>query len=149
VLYPGETSAETPGETPGETSAETPGETPGATSGATSGATLVEPVVVLLCGGNVDPLLLLRIIQSGMLEEGRYLALRTRLLDRPGALSRLLATLAQAGVNVLGVHHQRLGTRLGVLDVEVALEVETRGHGHIREVLDLLRAAGYPMSERA
>jgi threonine dehydratase len=108
--------------------------------------TLVEPVVVLLCGGNVDPLLLLRIIQSGMLEEGRYLALRTRLVDRPGELSRLLTTLAHAGVNVLAVEHHRLGTRLGVLEVEVALEVETRGPDHIAEVVAALRDAGYPVS---
>ncbi|MGH3665312.1 MAG: threonine ammonia-lyase [Egibacteraceae bacterium] len=107
---------------------------------------LIEPVVVLLCGGNVDPLLLMRIIQSGMFEEGRYLVLRTRLEDRPGALSRLLALLAEAGANIVAVEHHRLGTRLGVLEVEVQLELETRGAGHIRRVVETLRRHDYPVS---
>ncbi len=103
------------------------------------------PVVALLCGGNVDPLLLQRILQSGMFEEGRYFALRTRLRDEPGALSRLLAHLAEGGANVLAVGHHRLRTRLGVLEVEVELEVETRGPEHIRELIDTLTASGYPV----
>ena len=103
------------------------------------------PVVALLCGGNVDPLLLQRILQSGMFEEGRYFALRTRLRDEPGALSRLLAHLAEGGANVLAVGHHRLRTRLGVLEVEVELEVETRGPEHIRELIDTLTACGYPV----
>ncbi len=104
------------------------------------------PVVVLLCGGNVDPLLLGRIISSGMYEEGRYLALRTRIEDRPGALSRVLAVLGGAGANVVAVSHHRLGTRLGVLEVEVELELETRGRGHIAAVVAELTANGYPVS---
>ncbi|HWB72547.1 MAG TPA: threonine ammonia-lyase [Egibacteraceae bacterium] len=107
---------------------------------------LVEPVVVLLAGGNVDPLLLVRIVQSGMFEEGRYFAFRTRLADRPGALSRLLAVLAEAGANILAVEHHRLGTRLGVLEVEVQLEVETRGPDHIRRVVEALRGHDYPVA---
>ena len=107
---------------------------------------LAPPVVVLLCGGNVDPLLLSRIIQSGMFEEGRYLVVRTRLEDRPGALSALLGLLAEAGANVIAVEHHRLGTRLGVLEVEVQLELETRGPQHIREVVQALRQHDYPVS---
>jgi threonine dehydratase len=106
---------------------------------------MTEPVVGLLCGGNVDPLLLSRIINSGMFEEGRYLALRTRLADRPGALSGLLALVARLGANVIGIQHHRLATRLGVLEVEVELEVETRGPTHIREVVDTLVSEGYPV----
>jgi threonine dehydratase len=105
-----------------------------------------EPAVVVLGGGNVDPLLLVRIIQSGMFEEGRYFAFRTRLRDQPGALSALLAVLAAEGANILGVAHHRLGTRLGVLEVEVQLEVETRGQAHIRGLVQRLRASGYPVS---
>ncbi|MGH8905443.1 MAG: threonine ammonia-lyase [Egibacteraceae bacterium] len=104
------------------------------------------PVVVVLTGGNVDPLLLMRIIQSGMYEEGRYLVLRTMLRDRPGALSRLLALLAEQKANIIGVEHHRLGTRLGVADVEVHLEIETRGTAHIADVLAALRSHGYPIS---
>jgi threonine dehydratase len=104
------------------------------------------PVVAVLAGGNVDPLLLLRIIQSGMYEEGRYLVIRTTLVDRPGALSRLLALLAEQGANIIAVEHHRLGTRLGVQEVDVHLEIETRGAAHIGDVLAALRAHGYPIS---
>ena len=105
-----------------------------------------EPVVVLLCGGNVDPLLLMRIIQSGMFEEGRYLMLRTRVIDRPGGLAALMGVLAAAGANIVAVEHHRLGTRLGVQEVEVALEIETRGPQHIRDVVRTLREHDYPVS---
>ena len=96
-------------------------------------------------GGNVDPLLLLRILQSGLSEEGRYFAFRTRLHDRPGSLSQMLRLVADQGANVVAVEHHRLGTRLDLLQVEVQLEVETRGPGHIRELVDALVAAGYPI----
>ena len=104
------------------------------------------PVVALLCGGNVDPLLLHRILQSGLFEEGRYFAFRTRLRDRPGALSALLAVLASEGANVLRVDHHRLNTRLGVLDVEVELAVETRGPDHIATLVAALVERGYPVT---
>ena len=106
----------------------------------------IEPVVVLLCGGNVDPLLLMRIIQSGMFEEGRYLMLRTRVIDRPGELAALMGILGDAGANIVAVEHHRLGTRLGVQEVEVALEIETRGPQHIRDVIETLRRHDYPVS---
>ncbi len=105
-----------------------------------------DPVVVLLCGGNVDPLLLNRIIQSGMFEEGRYVMLRTRVIDRPGGLAALMGILAGAGANIIAVEHHRLGTRLGVQEVEVALELETRGPQHIRDVIETLRRSEYPVS---
>jgi threonine dehydratase len=100
----------------------------------------------VLCGGNVDPLLLLRIIQSGMFEEGRYFVFRTKLHDQPGALSALLQLLAELDANILGVAHHRMATKLGVLEVEVELEVETRGPGHIRQLIPALRERGYPVS---
>ena len=103
------------------------------------------PVCLLLCGGNVDPLLLGRIISSGMYEEGRYLIVRTRLADEPGALSRLLSVAAETGANIVAVDHQRLGTRLGILEVDVELEFETRGHDHAASLVQALRAHGYPV----
>jgi threonine dehydratase len=105
-----------------------------------------DPLVVVLTGGNVDPLLLVRIIQSGMYEEGRYLVIRTMLRDQPGALSRLLVLLAEQGANIVGIEHHRFGTRLGVLEVEVHLELETRGPAHIRNLLTALQTHGYPIS---
>ncbi|MEX0659589.1 MAG: threonine ammonia-lyase, partial [Egibacteraceae bacterium] len=110
--------------------------------GVTMGAGTVVPV---LAGGNVDPLLLARLLQSGLFEEGRYFAFRTRLRDRPGALSHLLALIGDAGANVVAISHHRLGTRLGVLEVEVQIEVEARGHDHIRQLEGSLTAAGYPV----
>ena len=108
--------------------------------------TVVEPAVVVLAGGNVDPLLLARIIQSGLFEEGRYFAFRTRLRDRPGALSHLLGLIGEAGANVVAISHHRLGTRLGVLEVEVQIEVETRGHDHIRDLTRALTESAYPIA---
>ena len=109
------------------------------------GVTLPQPCVVVLSGGNVDPLLLVRLLQSGMGEEGRYVSLRTRLQDRPGALSTLLAHIAGCGANVIAVNHHRLGTRLDLHQVEVALELEARGPEHIRELTHALVEAGYPL----
>ena len=104
------------------------------------------PVVAILCGGNVDPLLLQRILQSGMFEEGRFFAFGTVLRDRPGALSGLLQCIAQTGTNVIAVSHHRMRTRLGVSEVEVELEVETRGHEHIDSLRETLDEAGYPIT---
>ncbi len=108
-----------------------------------------EPCVVVLSGGNVDPLLLNRIIQSGLYEEGRYMVLRTTVGDRPGALAQLLTIVARERANVLAVEHHRLDTRLGLLDVEVRLELETKGPDHIRRVIDVLRDEGYPLTDEA
>lgn len=107
---------------------------------------LPQPVVAILSGGNVDPLLLLKIIQTGLGEESRYFAFRTRLPDQPGALSKLLALLADQGANVLAVEHHRHGVTLSLLEVEVALEIETRGPAHIRQVAQALMDHGYPVA---
>ncbi len=101
------------------------------------------PVVAVLSGGNVDPVLLLRVIQHGMVAAGRYLSVRVRIGDRPGELAGLLALLAEQGANVLDVEHSRTTTRLHLGEVEVALSVETRGQKHRAELLSALRAAGH------
>jgi len=106
---------------------------------------VVEPVVVLLCGGNVDPLLLARIIQSGLTSEGRHLELRTRLPDRPGVLSALLGEVAAAGANIVAIEHHRMTRALGLFEVELQLAVETRGVEHGQELVARLRSAGYRM----
>jgi threonine dehydratase len=102
--------------------------------------------VAVLSGGNVDPLLLLRVIRHGMAAAGRYLSFRVRIPDHPGALARLLGELASVDANVLDVVHERTGPRLHVDEVEVALQVETRGSEHRAQVLSHLRNAGYPLS---
>ena len=81
------------------------------------------PVVAVLSGGNVDPVLLLRVIQHGMIAAGRYLSFRVRIGDRPGELARLLRLLAELGANVVNVEHLRTTSRLTLGEVEVALSV--------------------------
>ncbi|WP_327115284.1 threonine ammonia-lyase [Streptomyces sp. NBC_01341] len=101
------------------------------------------PVVAVLSGGNVDPLLMQRILTHGMAAAGRYLSLRLRLTDRPGALATLLASLSAADANVLDVIHVRTDPRLGLTEAEVELHLETKGPAHCEEVASTLRAAGY------
>jgi len=101
------------------------------------------PVVCVLSGGNVDPLLMLHVIQHGMAAAGRYLSVRVRLVDRPGALAELLALVGELGCNVLDVEHTRISGALALGEVDVALSAETRGPRHRIEVLDALRASGH------
>ncbi|MEU2683578.1 threonine ammonia-lyase [Streptomyces hygroscopicus] len=101
------------------------------------------PVVAVLSGGNVDPLLMQRILRHGMAAAGRYLSLRLRLTDRPGALATLLAVLSTLDANVLDVSHVRTNPRLGLSEAEVELHLETKGPDHCAEVREALRGAGY------
>ncbi|MEI5006570.1 threonine ammonia-lyase [Streptomyces sp. NPDC087659] len=104
------------------------------------------PVVAVLSGGNVDPLLMQRILRHGMAAAGRYLSLRLRLPDRPGALATLLGVLSVADANVLDVGHVRTDPRLGLTEVEVELHLETKGPEHCAEVGAALREAGYQVT---
>ena len=106
----------------------------------------VPPVVVVLSGGNIDPLLLSKLLRHGLTSAGRYLAFRCRLPDHPGSLAKLLGDIADLGANVLEVRHERLGPRLHVDEAEVILVVETRGPEHCGEVIDALRVAGYTLA---
>ena len=105
----------------------------------------VPPVVAVLSGGNIDPLLLAKVLRHGLSAAGRYLMFRCRIADRPGALAKLLSELAGLGANVLDVVHERVAPRLRVDEVEVLLQVETRGPGHCDEVIRALREAGYTL----
>jgi threonine dehydratase len=104
------------------------------------------PVVAVLSGGNIDPVLLMRVIQHGMIAGNRYLRVRVRIPDRPGELARLLRLLAEAGANVLDVEHSRTGPKLSLGEVEVALSMETRGDGHSDELVSVLRLAGHALT---
>ncbi|MEW2497020.1 threonine ammonia-lyase [Streptomyces nodosus] len=101
------------------------------------------PVVAVLSGGNVDPVLLQRLLRHGMAAQGRYLAVRLRLTDRPGALATLLGTLSAVDVNVLDVSHVRTDSRLGLTEAEVELHLETKGPEHCAEIGEALRESGY------
>ncbi|WP_277681015.1 threonine ammonia-lyase [Saccharomonospora azurea] len=119
-------------------------------AGAATVAALLEhpgvfesPVVAVLSGGNVDPLLLLQIIQHGMTAAGRYLSLRLRVPDRPGSLAGVLTRVGELGANVLDVEHSRISGRLAMGEVEIALKLETRGPEHCADVATQLQRAGY------
>ena len=105
------------------------------------------PAVAVLSGGNVDPLLLMKVIRHGMAAAGRYLFFRVRIPDLPGGLARLLGDLAEVEANVLDVVHERTSANLHLDEVEVALQVETRGLEHADRVLARLRERGYFVSE--
>jgi threonine dehydratase len=101
------------------------------------------PVVAVLSGGNIDPLLLHRVIEHGLAAAGRYLHFTVDFADRPGSLAGLLTLLAEQGVNVLNVEHLRHNARLTLGQVEVVLSVETKGNEHSEKLLSALRKAGY------
>jgi threonine dehydratase len=103
------------------------------------------PVVVVLSGGNIDPLLLSKVIRHGLIAAGRFLSLRVRIPDHPGELARLLGVLAASGANVLDVEHQRTGKQLHLDEVEVELQLETRGSEHSDLVVAALAEASYPV----
>jgi threonine dehydratase len=102
--------------------------------------------VVVLSGGNIDPLLLSKLLRHGLSAAGRFLGFRCRVPDYPGSLAALLALLAGLGANVLEVSHERLAPSLRVDEVEVVLQVETRGPEHCEHVKDALRDAGYNLT---
>ena len=104
------------------------------------------PVVVVVSGGNIDPVLLSKVIRHGMIAAGRYLSLRVRIPDLPGGLAQLLARLADSGANVLDVEHERTGRTLHLDEVEVLLQLETRGREHGEDVVRRLEAASYAVS---
>jgi len=104
------------------------------------------PMVAVLTGGNIDPVLLMRVIQHGMVAAGRYLSVRVRIADRPGELARLLALVAELGANVVDVEHSRTTSHLDLGEVEVALSVETRGAEHRVELLAALSGSGHAVS---
>ena len=100
-------------------------------------------VGLVLCGGNIDPLLLAAIIERGMVRAGRLARIRVGARDAPGALARIAATVAEAGANIEEVHHQRAFTTLSVQNAEVELVLQTRNHAHIDAVTARLRAQGF------
>jgi threonine dehydratase len=101
------------------------------------------PVCALLSGGNIDSTLLIEVARHGLTQAGRFLVLRTRLEDRPGALAKLLSLIAAERMNVLAVEHHREGMDLPVTGTEVELTLATRDEDHCAEVLQHLADWGY------
>ena len=105
-------------------------------------------VGLVLCGGNIDPLLLAAIIERGMVRAGRLARITVSVRDVPGSLAKITATVAEAGANIDEVHHQRAFTMLSVQNVEIELVIQTRGRAHIQQVIAALNEAGFEASEQ-
>ncbi|MCA0292106.1 MAG: threonine ammonia-lyase [Actinobacteria bacterium] len=101
------------------------------------------PIVVVLSGGNIDPLLMLRVVRHGMVAAGRYLQFRAVMPDRPGSLARLIADCAAADANVVEVEHTRHDANLLIDEVDIFVQLETKGPQHCQDVLTALRSKGY------
>jgi len=99
--------------------------------------------VVVLSGGNIDPMMMERVISHGLAASARYLKLRIPLPDRPGQLARIAALVAEASANVVEVLHTRHNEGMQISQVELELHIETRGPEHAQEVLTRLRDEGY------
>ena len=99
------------------------------------GQQLAGPTVVILSGGNIDPLMMERVISRGLAASERYLKLRIPLPDRPGQLARIAELIAEANANVVEVLHTRHGRGLQISEVELELHIETRGPEHAELVL--------------
>jgi threonine dehydratase len=108
----------------------------------------VPPVVAVLSGGNIDPLVLLHVTQHGLVAARRFLSLRIEIIDRPGSLASLLSLVGELGGNVVDVEHSRVGSSLPLGDVEVALRLETRGAEHCEEIVQALTGAGIRVLEQ-
>ena len=100
-------------------------------------------IAVLVCGGNIDVTLLSRIIERGLVKDGRLVRLRVHLPDYPGALHRLTSILAQHRANIVETDYDRAyhGVNLGETAIEITME--TRGPDHIAEIISALGAGGY------
>ncbi|WP_313814332.1 threonine ammonia-lyase [Glutamicibacter sp.] len=98
---------------------------------------------VILSGGNIDPLLMLKVIQRGLSAAGRFLTIRMMLPDRPGALAQISRIIAESDANVTRLDHTRIGGSLSMGDVAITIDLETKGHEHSKQVLGNLRAEGF------
>jgi threonine dehydratase len=105
-------------------------------------------VVLVLSGGNIDVTMLARIIERGLVKDGRLVRLVVLLRDRPGALARLTALVAEERANVVHIEHDRaFAPRTAIGETEVALTLETSGRDHVDGLLSRLRSAGYRVAE--
>ena len=100
-------------------------------------------VGLVLCGGNIDPLLLASIIERGMARAGRLARIKVAARDAPGVLARITSIVGEAGANIDEVHHQRTFSSLSAQSVEVELVLQTRNLAHVGEVVARLQAAGF------
>ncbi len=101
------------------------------------------PVVATLSGGNIDPLLLNRVLRTGLATSGRFLMVQVRLTDQPGSLAKLVACVAEMGTNIIQTSHTRMNPALAISEVDVEIELETRGFEHREQILAEIVAQGF------
>ncbi len=111
-----------------------------------SGKVTARKAVAVLSGGNIDTPLLMQVIRFGLTNQGRYLVIRTRLSDRAGQLMELLKVIADAHVNILVVSHHRESVDVAVAETGIELILETRDEAHAEQIVQLVRASGYPVT---
>lgn len=99
--------------------------------------------VCLLSGGNIDPMLMLKVIQRGLSAAGRYMTIKMMLKDRPGELTTISRIISDLDANVTGLDHTRVGGDLSMGDVSITINMETKGQEHCQQVLEALQAEGY------
>jgi len=100
-------------------------------------------VGLVLCGGNIEPLVLAEIIQRGMVKSGRLVRLRFDVRDVPGSLADVASELGRLGANIDEVQHQRAFTTLSVERAQIDVVVQTRGAAHVEEIIASMRALDY------
>ncbi len=123
-------------------------------AGATALAALIqkkttlksEHTAVLVCGGNIDVTLLSRIIERGLVQDGRLIRLRIHLLDKPGALAELTRLIADYRANIVDTLHNRAYYGVNLGDTVIDITMETRGREQVEELLAALTAEGYKHS---
>ena len=102
-----------------------------------------QKTAALVCGGNIDVSLLSRIIERGLVKDGRRTRLRIHLTDRPGALHSLTRIIADARANIVQTSHDRAHYGVNLGDTVIDVTLETRGNAHIAEIGKMLTEAGY------
>ncbi len=101
-------------------------------------------IATVVCGGNIDSRILASVLMRGLLRDGRMARLRVELSDAPGNLARVATLIAESGGNIVECYHQRLFQDVPIKHAELDVVVETRDAEHVREILERLRAAGFP-----
>ena len=105
-------------------------------------------VVLLLCGGNIDPTMLSRVVEHALVTDGRLCRFTATISDRPGGLAHLAETIASTGASVKQIDHDRAFCGADVTAVNVLCTIETFGHKHIEELLSRLRESGIAVASR-
>jgi threonine dehydratase len=105
-------------------------------------------VALVLSGGNIDMNVISRIIERGLVKDGRLVRLLVHIPDRPGNLARLTTAIAEQGANVVEIYHNRAFSKVGLGDVQVEVTLEARGRAHVDELVGSLAQKGWQVAEQ-